>query len=892
MENNNYNITGLSEAAAQEILKQNGYNELPTQKPKNCFWLLISVLKEPMLLMILGCGVIYLLLGEMSDAMMLLTFIIVVIAITFHQERKTENSLSALRNLSSPRALVIRDSNQRRVAGRDVVLGDIIILREGDRVPADAIIIYSNNLTIDESLLTGESMPVKKLSLKKDLKDDVINNFNEKQNKIWQNKICQNKIWQEEVKLEKFIGKNQPQDKIEEDKLLAPFAVFLGTLVTQGNAIIKVIATASDTELGKIGKSLETIEDENSLLQKETAKIIFKFAIAGAILCLIVILIYGLSRGSWIKGFLSGLTLGMAMLPEEFSMVLVVFLAIGALRISKRNILTRKTSAIETLGAVNILCVDKTGTLTLNQMRLDGLFVEEYYDIEKNKDQILPEDYHLLLEYAILASQTDPFDPIEKEIKNKGEFLLFKTKHLEHLHDDWKLIREYPLSKELLALSHVWRSPDYHDYVVAAKGAPEAIADLCHFDDKQNEELLAKIAIMSKQGLRVLGVAKALFSESNLPKDQHDFHFEFVGLIGFSDPIRNSIKVAVHKAYNAGIRVAMITGDYPGIATHIASKIGLNNPEHYLTGLDLKSLSPEVLEEKIKTINVFARIAPEQKLALVNFFKKSGNIVAIAGDGVNDAPALKASHVGIAMGKRGTDVAREASDLVLLDDNFSSIIRAIKLGRNIFDNLKKAFIFIFAVHIPIAAMSLLPIIFNLPIIFFPAHIAFLELIIDPACSLVFESQRGNENIMKNPPRPLKSNLFNKKDFLFSAFQGVVVLITVFLTFLWSLIIDGGEDYTRTLTFATLSFSSLMLIISNLSLSQNFIQILKNKNKALFWVMCGTLTALLLVIYMPFLSKLFHFVSLPFKDLILSFLISSLTLIFLELIKFWAKPYLK
>ncbi len=871
---NSYQITsdqiiGISEEQAQEIIKQNGYNELANQKPRNVFWLLIAVLQEPMLLMILACGTIYLLLGEMRDALMLLTFIIVVIAITFYQERRTERSLLALKNLSSPRALVIRDGVQKRIAGRQVAAGDIIILREGDRIPADCLVIMANNLMVDQSLLTGESMAVQKFCYDQILTTKQINSANQSQIESLQSEIK---------------SKNNLSAENE-------YLVFSGSLVISGNAIVKAIFTGQNTEIGKIGKSLAEITPENTLLQKETTKIIAKFAIAGAILCLSVVVIYGLNKGNWSQGFLSGLTLGMAMLPEEFSMVLVVFLALGAWRISKRNVLTRKASAIEALGAIDVLCVDKTGTLTLNQMKLEGLMVDDYYDLKKHQNEELPEDYHLLLEYGILASQMDPFDPIEKEIKDRGESLLFGT---EHIHDNWQLVREYPLSKELLALSHVWRSPDdYQCYVVAAKGAPEAIADLCHFNQEQTAELMAKIAKMSDLGLRILGVAKASFCETDLPGQQHDFHFEFVGLIGFSDPIRDNIKTSIEECYNAGIRVVMITGDYAGTACNIAQKIGLNNPTEYLIGPEIENLSSDELSQKIKLVNIFARISPKQKLLLVNAFKADNKIVAIAGDGVNDAPAIKAANIGIAMGKKGTDVAREASDLVLLDDEFSSIIQAIKLGRRIFDNLKKSFSFIFAVHIPIAAMSLIPVIFNLPIILLPAHIAFLELIIDPACSLVFESQKEDNNIMNRPPRHLRELLFSKKDFIFSAIQGLIMLVAVGLIFLFSLRFSGDENYIRTMSFAAITFASVMLIIGNLSgnLSGNFsgsnslIEILKSRNTALLFLILGVVSSLAIVIYLPFFRSLFHFAKLPLKDLSLAFTLPIIGMISIELLKY-------
>lgn len=858
-EYNSAQITGVTDLQAQELLKKNGYNELASQKPTSVFWLLFAVLKEPMLLMILACGTIYLLLGEMSDALMLLTFISVVVAITFYQERRTEISLLTLKNLSSPRAVVIRNSIQKRIAGSYVVVGDIIILHEGDRVPADCLIISANNLMVDQSLLTGESMPVQKFATGQNLSNQLINSADDSEIKLLQSSI----------KSEGLNAENQS-------------LVFAGTLVTGGNAIVKAIFTGLDTEIGKISNSLSEITPDSSLLQKETARIVGKFAIAGAILCLIVLLIYGLVKNSWVNGLLSGLTLGMAMLPEEFSMVLVVFMALGAWKISKRNVLTRKAAAIEALGAIDILCVDKTGTLTLNQMKLEALMVDDYYDIKQNYNKELPEDYHLLLEYGILASQSDPFDPIEKQIKEQGEYLLFNT---EHIHHDWQLVREYPLKKELMALSHVWRSPDHRDYVVAAKGAPEAIADLCHFNREQTDELMAKINKMSSLGLRIIGVAKASFSGHNLPKEQHDFHFEFLGLLGFSDQIRDNIADAIKECYNAGIRVIMATGDYAGTACNIAEKIGLNNPGQYVTGSQLNNLSATELAEKLNSVNIYTRISHEQKLLLVQSFKNQKKTVAIVGDGVNDAPALKAADIGIAMGKNGTDVAREASDLVLLDDNFASITKAIRQGRRIFDNLKKSFIFIFAVHIPIAIMSLLPVIFNLPIILMPAHIAFLELIIDPACSLVFESGPEESGIMTRPPRKLSDALFGKKDFIFSIFQAIIMLVMIVTAFLFVDGFSNDENYIRTTSFATIVFSSIALIITNLCNHNSITTLLKNRSITLLSLITGVIISLIAIIYLPFLSKLFHFTQLSCRDLLMTLMLPAIGMVVIEIAKY-------
>jgi len=579
-------ITGLSETEAAKRLQKEGYNELPSQKKRNFLVIFLHVIVEPMLLLLLGAGLIYYILGEHQDALMLLFFVFVVVGITFYQERKTERALEALKNLSSPRALVIRDGKQKRIPGREVVRDDYIILREGDRVPADAVMTFCSNLLVDESLLTGESLAVRK---------------------------------------SEWDGATKPTQPGGDD---LPF-VFSGTLVVQGQGLAKVTGVGSHTEMGKIGKALQKITPEETLLRKETSQLVKNFAIGGLCLCSLVIIVYGLTRSDWITGFLAGLSLSMAILPEEFPVVLMIFLSLGAWRMSKRHVLTRNTAAIEMLGAATVLCVDKTGTLTLNKMILSSLYADgNSYDIEKNRTNALPETFHDLLEFGCLASQMDPFDPIEKEIRTTTEKFLSDT---EHIHDHWKLVREYPLSKHLLALSNVWESADKRKHVIAAKGAPEAIADLCHFTQEQTKEIHSHVKAMTDKGLRVLGVAKSSFPEDSLPEKQHDFEFEFAGLLGFVDPVRTTVAPSLKECYSAGMRMIMITGDYPGTAQHIARQIGLKNPENFITGPELAKMNPDELQEKIKTVNIFARVIPEQKSAIVDALKANGEIVAMTG---------------------------------------------------------------------------------------------------------------------------------------------------------------------------------------------------------------------------------------------------------------------
>lgn len=840
-------IKGLTAKDAEDRLARDGYNELPAQKQRSVFYIIIEVLKEPMLLLLVGAGFIYFLLGERSDAIMLSLFIFFIVGITFYQERKTERALDSLRNLSSPRALVLRDGIQRRIAGREVVKGDILVLCEGDRVPADAAVLDSANLMVDESMLTGESLPVSKAE------------------------------WDGAANLDEQCPGGDG----------TPF-VYSGTMVVRGHAMARVLATGLGTQMGKIGKSLQEIKESEPLLKKETAYLVKLFGFIGLALCAIVVLFYGLFRDGWLEGVLYGLTISMSMLPEEFPVVLLIFLTLGAWRLSKRKVLTRNTAAVEMLGSASVLCVDKTGTITLNLMKLDSISVgEKLFEVGAYEDKIeaLPEDCHLLMEYAVLASQQDPFDPIEKEIRRMGTFLLSAT---DHLHDNWELVKEYPFSGNLLALSHVWDSREKDRYVAASKGAPEAIADLCHFSVEEKTKLFAQMQPMLNRGLRLIAVAAAETGKSALPKYQHDFDFKFMGLLGFADPIRPSVPQALKDCYSAGIRVCMITGDYPGTAQFIAKKIGLKNPENYLTGNDLKILSSAELKERMKNTNIFARVLPEQKTLIVNALKSDGEVIAMTGDGVNDAPALKAANIGIAMGERGTDVARETADLVLLNDDFTSIVQGIRTGRGILDNLKKAIAYIFAVHIPIAGMSFFPVVFNMPIVFFPAHIAFLELIIDPSCSVVFESVKEEANIMSRPPRNLKKRVFGKRSFFISLVQGLVILAAVFAIFYLSLSWGKTAEEARTLTFVAIVFANLMLIITNLSWSMNFFQILKRENQALKLVLGGALLFMGAVVFSPFLRGVFHFGAISFLDYFLMFAAGIASVLWFEIYKLFLK----
>jgi P-type Ca2+ transporter type 2C len=836
-------IRGLSEADAQARLKAEGYNELPRPDRRTPLRIVLEVLREPMLALLLGGGAIYLALGDLKEAIILLVFATMSVLITVVQETRTEHVLEALRDLTSPRALVIRDGVRKRITGREVVRGDVLVLAEGDRVPADAVIVECRDLQTDESLLTGESVPVRKTT--------GVN-----------------------------AGHSDSRRPGGDD---LPY-VFSGSLVVRGTGTGEVVATGIRSEIGKIGHSLSTLETEPPRLQAQTRRLVRVFAMAGGAVSVLAVLLYGTLRGGWMDAVLAGIALGMSMLPEEFPVVLAVFMAMGAWRISQARVLTRRAAAIETLGSATVLCSDKTGTLTENQMTIAELRLkdDDTFRPGESPGATMPERFHALAEYGILASARDPFDPMDKAFHVLGRERLVET---EHLHGtQWKVVHAYGLRPGLLAMSRVWTpSDDSQEFVVAAKGAPEAIGGLCRLSATDLAALKQSVDAMAAEGLRVLGVARASFAGNRWPDSQAGFEFEFLGLVGLADPLRQSVPAAVAECRSAGIKVVMITGDYPATATAIAGQAGLET-RNLVTGEQLEKMSTQELEQRVRTTTVFARIMPDQKLRIVSALKTNGEIVAMTGDGVNDAPSLKAAHIGIAMGGRGTDVAREASSIVLLDDDFGSIVRSIRLGRRIYDNLRKAMGFIFAVHVPIAGLAILPLLFGLPILFGPMHIAFLEMIIDPVCSLVFESETEEDDVMNRPPRPPDQPLFSGALIGWSLAQGTFAFALVAVIYLIALNRGMPEEEVRALAFFSLVLAIVSLIFVNRSFSASLITALRRPSAALGWVLLAVPVMLSLTLLFPPVSALFRFGPLHLDDLALTLGAGVLVLVFLEALK--------
>ncbi|MGP9810769.1 cation-translocating P-type ATPase [Rhodopseudomonas sp. NSM] len=827
---------GLSEADAAARFASEGPNELPSPDRRTLLRIALEVMREPMLALLMGGGVVYLALGDFKEAVILLVFASLSIVITVVQESRTERVLEALRDLTSPRALVIRDGERRRIAGREVVRGDLMVLSEGDRVAADAVLLSADDIQADESLLTGESVPVRKIA--RDEADAAVSH--------------------------RPGGDDQP-------------TVYSGSLVVRGGGLAEVIATGPRSEIGKIGQALGTLQTEPPRLQTQTRRLVRVFGIIGGSFSLLVVVLYGTLRGGWLDAVLAGITVGMSMLPEEFPVVLTVFMAMGAWRISQARVLTRRAAAIESLGSATVLCTDKTGTLTENRMSVAELRLISG-ETFRPRDAELPATFRALLETGLLASAPDPFDPMDRALHRLADG------HLPDAKSDRSMVHSYGLRRDLLAMTQVWRDhADPGDFIVAAKGAPEAIARMCGLDAAELLRLSQTIDAMAADGLRVLGVARAAHANDDWPETPLGFRFEFLGLVGLADPLRAAVPAAVADCRTAGIRVVMITGDYPATAQAIARQAGID-ADTCVSGDEIARLDDAALAQRLQSATVFARIMPEQKLRIVDALKSGGDVVAMTGDGVNDAPSLKSAHIGIAMGGRGTDVAREASAIVLLDDDFASIVKAIRLGRRIYDNLVKAMGFIFAVHVPIAGLALLPLLFGLPILLGPIHIAFLEMIIDPVCSIVFEAETAEDDVMNRPPRDPEQPLFTPALIGWGLVQGVVVFALVAGVFVIGQFRGMPETELRALTFFALVLSFVCLIFVNRSFSTSILAALRRPNPMLAVVLAIVGCVLGLSLAWPWLRDLFKFGPLRWDDLGLTAVAALAVLILLELIK--------
>ena len=806
---------GLAAEEAARRLAIAGPNELPRAPRRSPLRLAVGVLTEPMFLLLALAAAIYLVVGDLGEGVMLAGFAALTVALVVVQQARSEKALEALRALGAPFARVLRDGREQRIPAREVVVGDLLLVAEGERIAADGVLRRCEQLAVDESLLTGESVPVRKVAV------------------------------EAAAEAAPPGGDDQPW-------------IHAGTLAVSGHGIAEVTAIGVATQAGRIGVSLAAIEEAPTLLQRTVARLVRLFGAIALVVSAALLLLYGLLRHDWLQGALSAIALAMAMLPEEFPMALAVFLALGAWRLAQVRVLVRRPAVVETLGAASMLCVDKTGTLTENRMRVRVL-VAGGTSFEVARDTaMLPEACHRVLEYALLASKRHAVDPMDLATATLANRTLAGT---EHLHAEWPLEREYGLTPELPALSRAWRDADGRA-VVGAKGAPEAIATLCRLDRDARGRMLAQVEALAARGLRVLAVASATADAATLPDAPGALVLAYEGLVAFEDPLRPSVPAAVASARAAGIGVAMITGDYPATALAIAREAGIDTTAGVLSGGEIATLDDAALASAVRHVRVFARIRPEQKLRLVRAFADDGAVVAMTGDGVNDAPALKAAHIGLAMGSRATDVAREAAGIVLLDDDFGRLVDGVRLGRRIFDNLRKVLIYIAAIHLPIAGLALLPVLFGLPPLLLPAHVVLTEMVIDPICSIAFEGAPIEPDAMRRPPRDPREPLVALPQLLVAFVQGALLLAATLATCLAAPAFGIGADATRALVFVALTAGNLMLVRVNATRGSTLATLFAPGHRA-FWLVAAAAGAVVVAaLALPAAARLFHFATPP------------------------------
>lgn len=800
---------GLSSSEAERRLASDGPNELAIGRRSSLLHALRALVFQPLFLLLFAAAAVYTVIGDALEAAGLMASVVVAAGIAVFQDFRTERVLLALRDLSSPRAVVWRDGQARRLASRDVVEGDLLLLHEGDRVPADARVVDAHNLRLDESLLTGEPEAVRK-----------------------------------------FGG--------------AP--LFANTLVVAGTARAVVTATGARTQFGLIGGAIQKLDEARSPLQRDTARLARLFGVAGGVLCMLVVFWQGLVRDQWIDGVMRGLTLALAILPEEFPLVITVFLAIGSWRLAQQRVLTRRPGAIEALGATTVLCVDKTGTLTVNRMEMATALPQSGVALGE------------LAGTALKACEPRPFDPMERACAR------WAHEHGAETQEMTRPLQAYPMRPERMVVAYAWAEGD--TVQIAAKGAPEHVFDLCGLVGPARDAALAEVQALARTGIRVLAVASAVTPDA--PEDVGGLAFRWLGLLGFRDPLRSEVPDAVAVCRRAGIRILMITGDYPLTARAVAVAAGLAESPRVVGGQDLDDWSDAELVRQLPGIDVVARATPLVKLRLVQALQGAGEVVAMTGDGVNDAPALRAAHIGVAMGERGSDVAREAASLVLLQDDFQSLVAAVRLGRRIFANLRQALLYVLAVHVPMIGMSLLPLVLGAPPMLLPLHVMFLEFVIDPACSLVFEAEADRPDSMCRGPRPPRESVLGVREFLRAMLQGAVAFAAVACAYGLVKMSDHDEDAARTVTVTVILLMNLVLILHNRSRGTALFRRLAAPNPAFWAVVATALVAWTAVLHVSALRTAFRLAPLSVERLPLVVLPVLVAFALLEGLSWWTR----
>ncbi|MCX2452323.1 cation-translocating P-type ATPase [Pedobacter sp. PLR] len=822
-------IQGLSAEEVITARKVHGNNSFNHKKQNGFLNVLKGVLKEPMVILLLLASAIYFINGNVGDGVFLAIAIVLISVISLYQDSRSRNALAQLKKLTEPDCKVIRNGQVREVKSEDLVLGDCLMIEEGTFIPADGIIEQSNDFSVNESILTGESMPVYK-------------------------------------------------DHTQLDN-----CVYSGTTVSGGLAIVRVTAIGNETKLGKIGESLEQIKEEKTPLEVQISNFVKKMVLAGTVVFAVVWAINFYNSGNAIDSLMKALAIAMSVLPEEIPVAFSTFMALGAWRLMKMGIVVKQMKTVETLGSATVICTDKTGTITENKMILAGLYASREQKITSPEDELSLEE-KWLIRTAMWASEPIPFDPMEVALHDAYA----KTSTLDE-RPQFKMRHEYPLGGKPPMMTHIFQN-DIGDRVVAAKGAPEALLNVSDLDIDQRRGIEAAIKALANNGYRILGVGEAVFAGDDFPEKQQDFSFKFKGLVAFYDPPKKNIQSVFNDFYAAGIDVKIVTGDNAATTCAIARQVGFRGAENSISGEELMALTASELKQRVTDTAIFTRMFPEAKLKIINALKENNEIVAMTGDGVNDGPALKAAHIGIAMGKKGTEIAKQAASLVLADDDLEKMVIAVGMGRRIYANLKKAIQYIISIHIPIILTVFVPLALGwiYPNIFSPVHIIFLELIMGPTCSIIYENEPMEKNTMLQKPRPFTSTFFNSKELVTSLIQGLMIAVGALFTYQYAVYFDLGENTTRTMVFTVLISANIFLTLINRSFYYSIIATLKYKNNLVLGIITVTIAICGLLTYNEFLSGFFEFQALTLAQLGLSTGIGFLSVIWFELIKWWKR----
>jgi P-type Ca2+ transporter type 2C len=823
----NYGQSGLDEEAVLASRMANGSNTLPNSREPSILKQFLELALEPMFLLLLATSGIYFFMGQPADAIFMIAAMLMVSAISFYQNNKSKNAIKALRNLTAPGCKVIRDHNLQEIKTADLVVNDIMLVEEGVLVPADGVILQSWDFLVNESILTGESLGVSKST----------------------------------------AGNNN--------------TVFQGCTVAAGSAICKVTAVGAATALGKIGKSIEDITEEPSPLQIHVDRFVKYMVWVGGVIFLLVWIVQYSQGIGLTNSLLKALTLAMSLIPEEIPVTFSTFMALGAWRLLKKGIIVKQTKTVETLGSATIICTDKTGTITENRMDLAALYLPgqepELYPLKT-----VNPGYKKLLSYAVWASEPNPFDPMEQALHKAYSNAIFPDERPK-----WTLCQEYPLSGRPPMMTHIFTDPDNHR-LIAAKGAPEAIFAVCNLSGPEKEGAEKAMQQLASKGFRVLGVAQSSFEGNDFPANQQDLPCNFLGLVAFYDPPKPNME-KVFKGFNqAGIKIKILTGDNEATTAHIASQTGISGYKKSLNAETLFMLENHELNNSISDTTLFTRMYPEAKLRVINALKAQGEIIAMLGDGVNDGPALKAAHIGIAMGQNGTEIAKQAANLIITDDNLGRLLYAIAMGRRMYINLKKAIRYIISIHIPIVLMVLIPLALGwaFPNIFTPVHVIFLEMIMGPTCSIIFENEPMEENAMLVPPRKASTSFFTFSEIAISVCQGLFITAGLLLVYQYALQEGLTENATRTLVYIALISANVALTLVNRSFYYSVLHTLQYKNNLMGLIIGITLVLSVLIITVPFLATLFAFAPVGIKHAFISIITGLLSVIWLEIVKYY------